>query len=115
MNRARGRVGFTHPVFRWYARRVLRRIVELPRPQKPASSGTRVDNEPGLHLLHNRGIFERFVDHLKDTSTATSRPLSREWGLIRWSHRLSTWADLWTRPTATAPQYDLAWRRFRNR
>ncbi len=34
------------------------------------------------------------------------------WGLTHWSHRLSTWADLWRPDGNTFPQYDLAWRRF---
>ena len=38
--------------------------------------------------------------------------LNREWGLVYWSHRLSTWADLWTPDGNAQPQYDLAWRRF---
>ena len=37
--------------------------------------------------------------------------LNREWGLVYWSHRLSTWADLWTPDGNAQPQYDVAWRR----
>lgn len=107
---ARQEVDFTHPVFRWYAERVLRRIVERYRDH-PAVVGWQVDNEPGLHLLHNRGVFERFVDHLKDTY-GDVESLNREWGLVYWSHRLSDWADLWTPDGNAQPQYDLAWRRF---
>ena len=33
-------------------------------------------------------------------------------GLVYWSHRLSTWADLWRPDGNFQPQYDLAWRRF---
>ena len=36
-------------------------------------------------------------------------------GLTYWSHRLSTWADLWTPDSNAQPQYDLAWRRFQAR
>lgn len=107
---ARQEADFTHPVFRWYAERVLRRIVERYRDH-PAVVGWQVDNEPGLHLLHNRGVFERFVDHLKD-AYGDVETLNREWGLVYWSHRLSTWADLWTPDGNAQPQYDLAWRRF---
>jgi len=107
---ARQEADFTHPAFRFHAERVLRRIVERYRDH-PAVVGFQVDNEPGLHLLHNRGVFERFVDHLRhrygDVET-----LNREWGLVYWSHRLSTWADLWTPDGNAQPQYDLAWRRF---
>ena len=76
--------------------------------------GVQVDNEPGLELLHNRGVFESFVDHLRHTY-GDVETLNREWGLTYWSHRLSTWADLWTPDGNAQPQYDLAWRRFQAR
>ncbi len=38
--------------------------------------------------------------------------LNRAWGLVYWSHRLSTWDDLWTPDGNVQPQYTLAWRRF---
>lgn len=107
---ARQEADFTHPVFRFHADRVLRRIVERYR-EHPGVIGYQVDNEPGLHLLHNRGVFERFVDHLRE-QYGDVETLNREWGLVYWSHRLSTWADLWTPDGNAQPQYDLAWRRF---
>ena len=38
--------------------------------------------------------------------------LNEEWGLVYWSHRLSSWADLWRPDGNFQPQYDVAWRRF---
>ena len=107
---ARQEADFTHPAFRVHAERILTRIVARY-ADHPAVIGFQVDNEPGLHLLHNRGVFERFVDHLRHTY-GDVETLNREWGLVYWSHRLSTWADLWTPDGNTQPQYDLAWRRF---
>ncbi|MEU8146859.1 beta-galactosidase [Nonomuraea sp. NPDC048901] len=107
---ARQEVDFTHPAFRFHAERVIREIVARY-ADHPAVIGFQVDNEPGLELLHNHGLFQRFVDHLRrlygDVET-----LNREWGLVYWSHRLSTWADLWTPDGNIQAQYDLAWRRF---
>jgi beta-galactosidase len=107
---ARQEVDFTHPAFRFHAERVIRRICERYAGH-PAVTGFQVDNEPGLELLHNRGVFQRFTDHLRhfygDVET-----LNREWGLVYWSHRLSTWADLWTPDGNLQPQYDVAWRAF---
>ncbi|QTE31191.1 beta-galactosidase [Pengzhenrongella sicca] len=107
---ARQEADFTHPAFRFHAERILTRIVRRYAAH-PAVIGFQVDNEPGLHLLHNRGVFERFVDHLRHTY-GDVETLNREWGLVYWSHRLSTWADLWTPDGNVQPQYDLAWRRF---
>ena len=62
-------------------------------------------------LFHNRGVFQRFVDELRHTYGDVDR-LNEAWGLTYWSHRLSTWADLWVPDGNWQPQYDLAWRTF---
>jgi len=106
----RQEIDFTHPAFRFHAERVIRAILKRYATH-PSVIGFQVDNEPGLYLLHNHGVFQRFVDDLRrrygDVET-----LNREWGLVYWSHRLSTWADLWAPDGNAQPQYDLAWRRF---
>ncbi|MFF4019766.1 beta-galactosidase [Streptomyces sp. NPDC001843] len=110
---ARQEVDITHPAFRFHAERVIRKIVARY-ADHPAIIGWQVDNEPGLHLLHNRGVFERFVDHLRE-KYGDVETLNREWGLVYWSHRLSTWADLWTPDGNEQPQYDVSWREFQAR
>jgi beta-galactosidase len=110
---ARQEVDFTHPAFRFHAERVIRKVAARY-AEHPAVIGWQVDNEPGLHLLHNHGVFQRFVDHLRDKYGDVDT-LNREWGLVYWSHRLSTWADLWTPDGNVQPQYDVAWREFQAR
>ncbi|WP_199752932.1 beta-galactosidase [Actinoplanes sp. ATCC 53533] len=107
---ARQEVDFTHSAFRFHAERVVRKIVARYAAH-PAVIGFQVDNEPGNELLHNHGVFQRFVDHLRQTYGDVEN-LNREWGLVYWSHRLSTWADLWTPDGNLQPQYDVAWRQF---
>jgi beta-galactosidase len=107
---ARQEMDFTHPAFLFHAERVIRRIIGRYAGH-PAIIGYQVDNEPGFELLHNRGVFQRFTDHLRRTYGSVER-LNEEWGLVYWSHRLSTWADLWLPDGNAQPQYDLAWRRF---
>ena len=110
---ARQEADFTHPAFRYHAERVIRAVAGRYAAH-PAVIGFQVDNEPGLELLHNEGVFQRFVDDLRRRYGTVER-LNHEWGLVYWSHRLSTWADLW-RPDGNAqPQYELAWRRFQAR
>lgn len=107
---ARQEVDYTHPAFRFHAERVIRRIIARYAGH-PAIIGYQVDNEPGLELLHNHGVFTGFVRSLRkqygDTET-----LNREWGLTYWSHRLDDWDELWRPDGNTFPQYDLAWRRY---
>jgi beta-galactosidase len=110
---ARQEMDHTHPAYRFHAERVVRAVVGRYHAH-PAVIGFQVDNEPGVALLYNHGVFESFVDDLRriygDVET-----LNREWGLVYWSHQLSTWADLWTPLNNQQPQYDLAWRRFQAR
>ncbi|MEQ4721693.1 beta-galactosidase [Nonomuraea sp. B19D2] len=110
---ARQEVDFTHPGFHFHAERVIRKVVGRY-ADHPAMIGFQVDNEPGLHLLHNHGVFQRFIDHLRG-KYGDVETLNREWGLVYWSHRLSTWADLWTPDGNLQPQYDVAWREFQAR
>ncbi|GHH36540.1 beta-galactosidase [Streptomyces umbrinus] len=110
---ARQEVDYTHPAFRFHAERIIRKVVARYAAH-PAVIGFQVDNEPGLELFHNHGVFQRFTDHLRETY-GDVETLNREWGLVYWSHRLSTWADLWTPDGNAQPQYDLAWRRFQAR
>ncbi|BDV32299.1 beta-galactosidase [Microbacterium terricola] len=107
---ARQEVDYTHPVFRFHAERVIRRIIER-HAEHPAVIGYQVDNEPGLELLHNQGVFEGFVASLREQYGDVDT-LNREWGLTYWSHRLGDWTELWRPDGNTFPQYDLAWRRY---
>jgi beta-galactosidase len=107
---ARQEVDFTHAAYRFHAERVVRAVVGRYRDH-PSVIGYQVDNEPGLRVLHNAGVFERFVDWLRHRYESVDR-LNEEWGLVYWSHQLSTWSDLWRPDGNVQPQYDLAWRRF---
>jgi beta-galactosidase len=107
---ARQEVDFTHAAFRFHAERVIRAIMRRYAGH-PSVIGFQVDNEPGNELLHNHAVFQRFVDHLREIY-GDVETLNREWGLVYWSHRLSTWADLWLPDGNVQPQYELAWRRF---
>jgi beta-galactosidase len=107
---ARQEVDFTHPVFRRHAERVIRAILER-HAAHPAVIGFQVDNEPGLELFHNEGVFAGFLDSLRE-KYGDVETLNREWGLSYWSHRLADWTELWRPDGNTFPQYDLAWRRY---
>jgi beta-galactosidase len=107
---ARQEVNFAHAAYRFHAERVIRQVVGRYRDH-PAIIGYQVDNEPGLRLLYNTDVFEKFVDWLR-RRYGTVGQLNEEWGLAYWSHRLSRWSDLWRPEGNLQPQYDLAWRRF---
>ncbi len=101
---------YSHPVFRRYAERVIRAIVQRYAAH-PAVVGWQVDNEPGVRLIHTEHAFAEFKRWLRarygDVETLNAR-----WGLTYWSHRLREWDDLWEPRGNTTPSYELAWRRF---
>jgi beta-galactosidase len=107
---ARQEVDYTHPAFRFHAERVIRAILGR-HAAHPAVIGFQVDNEPGLELFHNQGVFTRFVRSLK-ARYGDVETLNEAWGLTYWSHRIGDWAELWRPDGNSFPQYDLAWRRF---
>lgn len=107
---ARQEIDYSHPAFLFHAERIIRRIVSRY-ASHPSVIGFQVDNEPGTEIFSNPQVFQRFVDHLRTTYGSVEK-LNKEWGLTYWSHRLSTWADLWTPDANAQPQYDLAWRSF---
>ncbi|MDR2379025.1 MAG: beta-galactosidase [Bifidobacteriaceae bacterium] len=109
----RQEVDFSHAAFRYHAERIIRAVVGRY-ADHPAVIGYQVDNEPGLHLFANRGIFEAFRDRLRRQFGTVDR-INREWGLAYWSHRLASWDDLWRPEGNGQPQYDIAWREFQAR
>ena len=62
----RQEIDYTHPAFRFHAERVIRKIIARY-ADHPAVIGYQVDNEPGMLLFHNHGVFQRFVDELRHT------------------------------------------------
>ncbi|KJQ53443.1 beta-galactosidase [Microbacterium sp. SA39] len=107
---ARQEVDYTSEVFRFYAERVIRAVLGR-HGRHPAVIGVQLDNEAGLHLIHNPHVVERFRRWVADRYGDVER-LNREWGLAYWSHRISEWDELWAPSGNTTPAYDLAWRRF---
>jgi beta-galactosidase len=106
----RQEINYAHPAFLFYAERIIRAIVDRYKDH-PAVIGFQVDNEPGNEIFHNRQVFEKFRNWLRE-QYGTVEKLNEEWGLVYWSHRLSAWEDLWTPDANVQPQYTLAWRRF---
>ena len=101
----RQEMDYTHPAFRFHAERVIRKIVARY-ADHPAVIGFQVDNEPGLMLLPQPRRVPALRRRPARTRYGDVETLNEEWGLVYWSHRLSTWADLWTPDGNSQPQYD---------
>jgi beta-galactosidase len=108
----RQEIDVTNIDFRHYAERVIRSMISRY-ADHPSVIGFQVDNEPGLHLLHNPEVFAGFLRRL-ELAYGTVDNLNQEWGLTHWSHRLTDWSQLWRPDGNSSPQYQLEWRRFQN-
>jgi beta-galactosidase len=107
---SRQEVDYSNPLFRGYAERVIRAICGRY-ANHAAVIGFQVDNEPGMVLFHNEPAFEGFRAALAEKYGDVEN-LNREWGLTYWSHRLTSFDELWRPDGNSFPQYDLAWRRY---
>lgn len=56
-------------------------------------------------------VFEGFKDYLRNKYKSVEN-LNKQWGLVYWSHELSTWDDLWKPEGNAQPQYDIEWRHY---
>ena len=83
----------SHPVFKYYSARLINKIVDRYQDH-PAIIGWQLHNEPGLFINYSHDAFEGFKDYLRN-KYKTVEKLNKEWGLVYWSHELSTWDDLW--------------------
>lgn len=98
------------PVFKYYSHRVISKIVDRYKDH-PAVIGWQLHNEPGLLIDYSPDVFEGFKDYLRHKYQTVAN-LNKQWGLVYWSHELSTWDDLWKPEGNAQPQYDIDWRRY---
>jgi beta-galactosidase len=106
----RQNVDISHAAYLFHAERVIRAAVGHFAGH-PGVIGWQVDNETGVHLLHNPDVYQRFADHLK-AKYGTVEALNAAWGTTHWSLSIGDWADLWPDANNSSPGYALDWRRF---
>jgi beta-galactosidase len=98
------------PAYRFYAERVIRRIVAHYK-NNPAVIGWQIDNETSSYDASNRDVFIGFQHHL-EKKFGTPENLSKAWYLNYWGENLHTWEDLPTRDAAQSTGYKLEWTRW---
>ncbi len=108
----RQNMDLTHPVYRRYAERIIRAVVERYAPH-PGVVGWQVDNETGVEILHNPGVLAGFRRWL-ETHHGDPEALNQRWGLTYWSQRITSFDELWPPDGNTSQGYDLDWRRYQS-
>ncbi len=98
------------PVYRFYAERVIRNMVEHYK-DNPTVIGWQLDNETGPYGASNQDVFVGFVNHLRQKFGTTDN-LNKAWFLNYWGEDVNAWEDLPTRDSAQSTGYKLEWSRW---
>jgi len=100
----------THPTYRFYAERIIRKLVGHFKDH-PAIIGYQLDNEThssGTADVHVQGLFR---EHLK-RKFKSAQDLNTAWGLNYWGQNIADFDELPPREGILNPGYKLEWERF---
>ena len=89
---ARQIMDITHPVYRFYAERVIRKLMECTAHRK-CVIGFQVDNETKYYGTAGKNVQEKFVKYLRRKFNNDLDAMNHEFGLDYWSNRINAWED----------------------
>ena len=89
---ARQIMDITHPVYRFYAERVIRKLMECTANRK-CVIGFQVDNETKYYGTAGKNVQEKFVKYLRRKFNNDLDAMNHEFGLDYWSNRINAWED----------------------
>lgn len=82
----------THPVYRYYGERVIRKLMEVCADRK-CVIGFQLDNETKYYDTAGRNVQEQFVKYLRKKFHDDLDAMNAEFGLDYWSNRINAWED----------------------
>jgi beta-galactosidase len=106
----RQNMDISHPVYRQYCERVIRKIAERY-AKHPGVIGWQIDNETGAYGTAGPNVqagFKQWLQRKFDTVDA----LNRAWGLVYWGQLLGSWDELPPRDGILNPGWKLEWERY---
>ena len=89
---ARQIMDITHPVYRFYAERVIRELMKRTAHRK-CVIGFQVDNETKYYGTAGKNVQEKFVKYLRKKFNDDLEAMNHEFGLDYWSNRINAWED----------------------
>ena len=89
---ARQIMDITHPVYLFYAERVIRKLMECTAHRK-CVIGFQVDNETKYYGTAGKNVQEQFVKYLREKFHDDLDAMNQEFGLDYWSNRINAWED----------------------
>lgn len=82
----------THPVYRFYAERVIRELMKRTAHRK-CVIGFQIDNETKYYGTAGKNVQEKFVKYLREKFHDDLNAMNAEFGLDYWSNRINAWED----------------------
>ncbi|MCI5869205.1 MAG: beta-galactosidase [Dorea sp.] len=89
---ARQIMDITHPVYLFYAERVIRELLKRTAHRK-CVIGYQIDNETKYYGTAGKNVQERFVKYLRKKFHDDLDAMNHEFGLDYWSNRINAWED----------------------
>lgn len=89
---ARQIMDITHPVYLFYAERVIRELMKLTEHRK-CVIGFQLDNETKYYGTAGKNVQEQFVKYIREKFHDDLDALNYEFGLDYWSNRINAWED----------------------
>ena len=89
---ARQIMDITHPVYLFYAERVIRELLKRTAHRK-CVIGYQIDNETKYYGTAGKNVQERFVKYLRKKFHNDLDAMNHEFGLDYWSNRINAWED----------------------
>ena len=89
---ARQIMDITHPVYLFYAERVIRELMKRTAKRK-CVIGFQIDNETKYYGTAGKNVQEKFIKYLRNKFHDDLDAMNAEFGLDYWSNRINAWED----------------------
>lgn len=89
---ARQIMDITHPVYLFYAERVIRELMKRTAHRK-CVIGFQLDNETKYYGTAGKNVQEQFVKYIREKFHDNLDAMNYEFGLDYWSNRINAWED----------------------
>lgn len=89
---ARQIMDITHPIYLFYAERVIRELLKRTAHRK-CVIGFQLDNETKYYGTAGKNVQEQFVKYIREKFHDDLDALNYEFGLDYWSNRINAWED----------------------